>query len=82
MASLLKLYLRELPEPLLMFDNFFPCIDLAKRIWPCYTVLAHSTGVAVGEGDAVALLPAMIERLPSSYAIVLRFLWCDYRTMM
>ena len=31
-ASLLKLYLRELPEPLLTFVNFTPCMEAAKSM--------------------------------------------------
>ena len=30
-ASLLKQYLRELPEPLMTYANFTPCLEAAKR---------------------------------------------------
>lgn len=60
-ASLLKQYLRELPEPLLTYANFQACLEVAKRL-------------VTNENEALPLLQQIVAELPSAYAITLRFL--------
>ena len=82
-ASLLKLYLRELPEPLLTYELFDEFIAGGRRL--CMMLLysdAHTggSGYLASPTEGHAMLQATIAKLPIENAVLLKMLWCEYQS--
>ncbi len=81
-ASLLKLYLRELPEPLLtyhLFDDFINATTGLLSALYLYVCMSHSSHyITAYQSDAttgLALIRLVLSHLPAENIALLRFLW-------
>ena len=75
-ASLLKLYLRELPEPLLTYDLYPDFIAAGSRVVLCPPCPpSQLEGCDANLADGVELLKTAISKLPIENAVLLRYLW-------
>jgi hypothetical protein len=71
-ACLLKLFLRELPEPLLTFKLYDPLVEVGRR--PTWKIDLDAAGSELSQQEMLERVKALLETIPMSNRVMLRVL--------